>query len=187
MNIKCSKCNLIRYSKSFSNNSTICNNCQLHDSKPVFWRNLIDKDKLLALKDYNNGSSIKDIARKFNIHYFSLYRNIKEYSKTQSLKDNPATIESILYRKITSFCSGSKRFSVKEFLDNNPPKCYITNVPIDLLDSSTYSLNHIVPKSKGGKSSLDNCGLCLREVAICKHNLTKDEFIALCLRVTENN
>lgn len=60
------------------------------------------------------------------------------------------------------------------------PRCYLTGQPIDLNDMESYSLDHIVPLSRGGPSSLDNCGLLTMTVNQAKHSLTKNEFIALC-------
>jgi 5-methylcytosine-specific restriction endonuclease McrA len=65
------------------------------------------------------------------------------------------------------------------------PVCYLTGVAIDLEKSNTYSLDHIVPISRGGDSSLANCGLTTRLVNQAKHNLTVTEFLTLCQAVVE--
>src|ERR1035441_7591362 len=43
------------------------------------------------------------------------------------------------------------------------PQCYLTGVPIDLQQRDTYELDHILPISRGGNSSLLNCGLATRK------------------------
>ncbi len=66
------------------------------------------------------------------------------------------------------------------------PKCYLTGVPIDLMKHSTYSLDHIIPASRGGSSELENMGLLTTEANKAKHNMTPQEFWALCKLVVEN-
>lgn len=67
------------------------------------------------------------------------------------------------------------------------PVCYLTGRPINLEDGRSYHLDHIVPISKGGDNSLDNCGLASKEANQSKHSLTKDEFIRLCQDVVDNH
>jgi 5-methylcytosine-specific restriction endonuclease McrA len=65
------------------------------------------------------------------------------------------------------------------------PVCYLTGQPIDLNDYYSYQLDHITPVSKGGRSTLENCGLTCAAANQAKHSMPVDEFIALCERVTE--
>lgn len=41
----------------------------------------------------------------------------------------------------------------------NDPRCEITGIPIDLTKSDTYSFDHIIPRSRGGLNTLENCRL----------------------------
>ena len=41
------------------------------------------------------------------------------------------------------------------------PICYLTGIPIDINKPNEYSLDHIIPMSRGGKNTLENCGLLL--------------------------
>lgn len=66
------------------------------------------------------------------------------------------------------------------------PQCYLTGRPIDLNQWDTYNLDHIVPVSKGGKSTLDNCQLTCREANFAKCALSVDQFISLCREVTSH-
>jgi len=63
------------------------------------------------------------------------------------------------------------------------PKCYLTGDSINLEDISSYSLDHKLPISKGGESTLENLGLTTRDANKCKSDLTETEFIALCKKV----
>lgn len=82
----------------------------------------------------------------------------------------------------------SDRYGVKQVLERigANPKCYITGKPIDILDTSSWTLDHIVPVCKGGPNSLDNMGLCLRQINEAKGELLLEEFVQLCRDVIAN-
>lgn len=61
----------------------------------------------------------------------------------------------------------------KKILEN--PVCYITGLPIDLEDPQSWSLDHIVPVSKGGTNDMDNMGICLSFINAMKHDATLEE------------
>lgn len=64
--------------------------------------------------------------------------------------------------------------------------CYLSGRPIDLANSASYHLDHKIPVSRGGKSTLSNMGVACAEVNKAKNNLTVDEFIQLCKDVLIN-
>ena len=78
-------------------------------------------------------------------------------------------------------------FTIQEFLDKvgDHPICSLTGRSIDLMKPASYQLDHIVPRSKGGDNSLDNCQLTCKEANQAKHNLTKKEFLQLCKEVVD--
>jgi len=83
----------------------------------------------------------------------------------------------------------SLSFSSKEFrakLEANP-FCYLTGRPIDLLSPKTYHCDHVVPVSKGGKSTLDNLGLLCKDVNMAKGEMSVTEFLGLCKEVLLHN
>jgi 5-methylcytosine-specific restriction endonuclease McrA len=65
--------------------------------------------------------------------------------------------------------------------------CYLTGRKIDLTKRQTYSLDHIIPITRDGKNTLDNCGVSCREANQAKHNLLVTEFIQLCIDVCKHN
>mgnify|MGYP003643717272 CR=1 FL=1 len=63
------------------------------------------------------------------------------------------------------------------------PYCYLTGDPIDLHDSTQYSLDHIMPKARGGDNSLDNCGLATFMANQAKSSMTLEELYTFCEKV----
>ena len=82
-----------------------------------------------------------------------------------------------------------QEFSLQDLIDKigDNPTCYLTGRHIDLTDGRSYHLDHIVPISKGGDNSLDNCNIACKEANQAKHNLSKDEFIKLCEEIINHN
>jgi CRISPR/Cas system Type II protein with McrA/HNH and RuvC-like nuclease domain len=104
-----------------------------------------------------------------------------------------------LYKKLQGYCynygkKSKKRKNypllnldeVKKKLGDNPI-CYLTGESIDISDMKKYSLDHIIPLSKGGKSTLKNLGLTTKEANQAKSDLTKEEFLSLCVKVLQHN
>ena len=79
-------------------------------------------------------------------------------------------------------------FSIDELIEHigDNPKCYLTGKEIDLSKSSSYSLDHIVPRSKGGDNSLENCGLACREANEAKSDQNLEDFIDMCQAVVNH-
>lgn len=73
----------------------------------------------------------------------------------------------------------------KKIIEN--PYCYLTGKRIDLNDSRSYHLDHIIPRSKGGDNSIKNMGLALKEANQAKSDMTKEEFLELCKSVIKYN
>lgn len=84
---------------------------------------------------------------------------------------------------------GERMFNEHQLLEKigENPVCYLTGRPIDLKDSRSYNLDHIVARSKGGDNSLGNCQIACRDANQAKNDLTYDEFIQLCKDVLANH
>lgn len=67
------------------------------------------------------------------------------------------------------------------------PVCYYTGRSINLLKSSSYSLDHIIPVCDGGSNKLDNLALSCSEANLAKHKLSHDSFIQLCCEVAKHH
>lgn len=120
----------------------------------------------------------------------------QQKTKKESIKKK---IEDILRIKIRGFCLTEKvngryarcktTFKVKDLVKKirSNPVCYLTGRPINLEEGRSYHLDHIVPRSKGGDNSLDNCGLTCRVANQAKNDMTLEEFVQLCREVIEKH
>lgn len=71
--------------------------------------------------------------------------------------------------------------------EGESPKCYLTGVEIDWDDTTSYHLDHIVPRSKGGTNLLDNCGLASAKANQMKGDMTVEEMLDTCKTILEHN
>lgn len=81
-----------------------------------------------------------------------------------------------------------QQFSVNDLLNKigDNPKCYLTGRNINLAESRSYNLDHIIPRSKGGDNSIDNCGLACRDANQAKNDMLLEDFYKLCEEILEN-
>ena len=124
------------------------------------------------------------------------YKNKKYFNSSSK---NQKSVLEILKLKIVSFhrkYEGRKliereklMFTEKQLLKKigKKPICYLTGKPIDLLDSRSYQLDHIIPRSKGGKNTLDNCEIACKAANYAKGDLMLNEFFELCKSVLKHN
>ncbi|NDD54535.1 hypothetical protein EBZ39_11785 [bacterium] len=84
---------------------------------------------------------------------------------------------------------GEFMFSSKDLLEKigKNPVCYLTGIPINLNKPRSYHLDHIVPRSRGGDDSLNNCQIACREANQAKGDLLVEEFFELCKKVIKHN
>ncbi len=134
-----------------------------------------------------NRSKKHPLVRK--IEYFNNKYNKPLLKSSKEIK----TLNRILRLKIESFSIIEKgvynnmSFTVQEFLDKvgDHPICSLTGRSIDLMKPASYQLDHIIPRSKGGLSNIDNCQLLCKAANQAKHDLSLEEFIQLCKEVVD--
>ncbi len=75
-----------------------------------------------------------------------------------------------------------KTFTTQDVLDKfgENPRCYLTGRLIDIYDTSSYHFDHIVPVSRGGSSSIDNLGICVKDANKAKGDMMLEDFYKLC-------
>lgn len=155
-----------------------------------------EKNNLRLKKRRKNNPLIKKIE-----HFCSKRKNTinEHYEKTNEITDK--TIKLKIRNKVINFFrkQGSRNgkykgynkfmFTTEQLLEKigNNPVCYLTGIPIDLNKSRSYHLDHIVPKSRGGDDSLDNCQIACRAANQAKGDLLVEEFIELCKKVIQKN
>jgi len=69
----------------------------------------------------------------------------------------------------------------KKIGDN--PRCYLTGDVINLNNPQEYSLDHIVPLTKGGQNTLENCGLISKNANVFKSDLLLEDVYRLCEKI----
>lgn len=170
------------------------------------------REKILALRD--DGCPFSEISRQLGCsksvvcYYCTPGQLEKNRTRTQRRRKDNSLIKKIetfkgknrkrLRDKTRDFQRriGSKNkskaiisFNCNDVLQKfgDTPKCYLTGRIIDLMESKSYSLDHVIPATKGGPNSLDNLGLVCRQANMAKSDMTLTEFIALCKEILENN
>jgi CRISPR/Cas system Type II protein with McrA/HNH and RuvC-like nuclease domain len=105
------------------------------------------------------------------------------------------TKKGALYKKMQGFCynygkkprnrPNSSLLDINKVLKRigENPRCYLTGKSIDISDMSSYSLDHIKPLSRGGKSTIKNLGLATSQANQCKSDLTLEELVVLCKEI----
>lgn len=107
------------------------------------------------------------------------------------------TTEGIISRKIESFeiATNPRRYvrmstedrlrAAKKIMSSK--KCYLSGRDIDLNDKSSWTIDHKIPRSRGGKNTVKNMGICDSIVNQSKADMTAMEFIKLCIEVARHN
>jgi len=157
----------------------------------------MDKEKIIKMLE--NGKTYQEISDELQISKWTLIYHFspnRKKSMSQAYKNyrkrNP------LVTKMSDFYRGNPksktrpkiiRFTLKDLLNKiGPvPKCYLTGELIDLDKPEDYSLDHIIPTSRGGDSSLENCGLTSNKANRIKQDLLYDELILLCKQIVKQS
>jgi 5-methylcytosine-specific restriction endonuclease McrA len=126
--------------------------------------------------------------RKNNILGKKIYRFCSKYEvRDQKLNINK-NIKRILFSKIRKFGDYKPMFTPQQLLDKigDNPTCYLTGRPINIADSQSYHLDHIIPKSRGGDNTIDNCGIACSIANLSKSHMTYEEYVLLCKEVIKH-
>jgi len=130
------------------------------------------------------------------IKYNALKRTSK--NKKQRMVGSPAEqLSYIISSKLNTFNSigrgydkkrTSQKISIQDVRNilEKSSACYLTGKEIDFLDSSSWSMDHKIPRCKGGENTLENLGICDSVANKSKTLLTVDEYLVLCKSVLEN-
>jgi 5-methylcytosine-specific restriction endonuclease McrA len=166
--------------------------------------------KLKILKLRKEGKTYRQIMENLGCAYstvsYYLSKTVRENSKKRSLKNkkkydskNPKDrLSAIIQSKLANFKCDSKKGGMKKYSPANisindirillkdNPKCYLTGKIINPLEPSLWSLDHKIPRSKGGKNTLENLGLVYSTANRCKHDLMLNELLEICINILEN-
>jgi 5-methylcytosine-specific restriction endonuclease McrA len=118
--------------------------------------------------------------------------------KLLSTKNQTSTNKKLFYKKMISFLGfrNKKGFKMKDFSFtvedvisklSESPRCYLSGELIDISKPRTYHFDHKVPVSRGGENTLDNLGICTKQINSSKTDMTPEEYIELCKKVLEHN
>ncbi len=172
------------------------------------------KQKILRLKTENPTLGYRNIGKLANVEFGLVrYHLNSEYAKRQKERTKETLKETPLKKKVFSFTNESttealrlrkkkfnqiannktktmgNKFKIKDLLERigSNPICYLTGENIDLSAPSTYNLDHIIPISRGGDNSLENCGLASKQANQAKTNMIPEEFFDFCKKLLEYN
>ena len=63
-------------------------------------------------------------------------------------------------------------------------KCAYSGLPLTV--GVDAHIDHIIPKSRGGKDEIQNYQWVLRSVNLMKHSMLEEEFLSLCKKIIDN-
>lgn len=112
--------------------------------------------------------------------------------KTNTLSSSTASLKRVIHWKCGNFKNVDKkmRFKTQDLLDKiegTGRTCALTGRPLNLEDSRSWHLDHIVPTSKGGDNSLENCQVVCADANQAKSGMLQEDFLQLCKEILEYN
>lgn len=118
---------------------------------------------------------------------FNLTQNILERKQSKL-----CNLDEIYLNKVRLTNNRSKNMDkitleeVKNKFGENP-KCYLTGDEINILNPSSYHFDHIIPRAKGGKNTIDNLGISTKEANMTKSDSTLEELFVICSKILTNH
>ena len=128
---------------------------------------------------YNVGKKIS----RFNCHKKESILYEKNIYKTTFMVR--ITAKCLTFSEINSInMSKVKAQNILNMLEANP-RCALTGKILEIQDTRSWHLDHIIPSSRQGDNSLENCQIVCREANQAKSDLLPEEFLELCKTVLE--
>ena len=124
----------------------------------------------------------KDVAQKRCYRYREINPLCQKLGHFREIREKKKAFDKLLDGRRSK---AESLFTTKDLLIKfgENPRCYLTGEPINLDAIETYEFDHIKPVAQGGNNSLENLGLCLRDINRAKQDKTPEEFIEICKRV----
>ena len=146
-------------------------------------------------KDQKQKSSNRRSRNRVNMVLAQKVYRFKSERLIKEMVDSTKSTSVRLNTKVLNFHKDRYRsrmkpeFTFQDIIDLHGEKasCYLTGDPLDLADPSSFELDHIHPRSKGGGNTLDNLGLTTRESNRAKHNMDLEDFLDLCEKVLRHH
>lgn len=152
--------------------------------------------KIIKKRPLQSKKTISELTEQFSLSKeqveYIFYRKpritpekIKEYARRQKTKPYYYLISKLRTFNNSGINLFNKEYSIEDVIGyfGPNPVCYLTGDPIDFQDPKTFSLDHFVPKSKGGDNSLSNMKLCSPKANYMKRDMPLEEFIKECKKV----
>jgi CRISPR/Cas system Type II protein with McrA/HNH and RuvC-like nuclease domain len=159
--------------------------------------NIIQQVFDLKKRNFNYNQIAKQLGiNRCSVRYYLNLEQEKEKAR-QYKNQHKLHPDHVLSKKIQNFQSKRRaynnkeieRFSLEDFKRhlNGHYRCYLTGQDINLSDTKSYQLDHIIPIAQGGKNTLENCGLVSKKANQAKNELSHSDFITLCLRIVKHH
>jgi len=122
-----------------------------------------------------------------------LRKRTNEYRNNNPLLNKVCHFKSDLNKcmqnRVTHFHRGKERnFTYKDILKKygNETNCYLTGQKVFFNEAESFTLDHIVPRSRGGNNTMDNLGVTIPDANQMKGDLLLNEFLNLCEMILIN-
>jgi 5-methylcytosine-specific restriction endonuclease McrA len=115
-------------------------------------------------------------------------RRVKSVPSVKDVRDKIRSFQRREGSKLAPLKETGSTFTYHRMLEEYglTTQCYLTGRPVDLMNSSTYSLDHIVPATRGGTNDFGNMGIACPQANWAKSDMTVEEFVYLCVDVLKN-